>query len=175
VPRSRDLRRRSSGLVLLGVLLLLALAALAALVGAEVWATAVQREREEQLLFVGEEYRRAIESYWRATPGRVKTLPGSLAVLLEDDRFPMPVRHLRRLYRDPFDEQADWGLVQIDSGIAGVYSTSTAIPLKRRGFPGRLAQFEDAKDYKQWRFVFQVPGRSGRPAASRSLEGQVSQ
>ena len=91
--RSRVLRRRCSGLVLLGVLLLLVLVALAALVGGEVWATAVQREREEQLLFVGEQYRRAIESYWRATPGRVKTLPGSFAVLLEDDWFPMPMRH----------------------------------------------------------------------------------
>jgi type II secretory pathway pseudopilin PulG len=168
VHRSLDPRRRCAGLVLLGVLLLLVLAGLAALVGGEVWATAVQREKEEQLLYVGEQYRRAIESYWRATPGRVKTLPGSLAVLLEDDRFPMPVRHLRRLY-----EQADWGLQKIDSGIAGVYSTSTAIPLKRHGFPTRYAQFEDAKDYKQWRFAFQVPGRSGPPAVARSPEVQV--
>jgi type II secretory pathway pseudopilin PulG len=175
VHRSPGLRRRCSGLVLLGVLLLLALGALAALMGAEVWATAVQREREEQLLFVGEQYRRAIESYWRATPGRVKTLPVSLAVLLEDDRFPMPVRHLRRLYRDPLDEQADWGLVKIDSGIAGVYSTSTATPLKRRGFPLRYAQFEDAKDYKQWRFVHQTPGRSGPPAGPRLPESQERQ
>ena len=99
--RSRYRRRHCAGLVLLAVLLLLALVGLAALVGAEVWATSVQREKEEQLLYVGEQYRRAIDSYWRATPGRVKSLPGSLAVLLEDDRFPMPVRHLRRLYRDP--------------------------------------------------------------------------
>ena len=162
--RSADPHRPCSGLVLLGVLLLLALAALAALAGGEVWATAVQREREEQLLYAGEQYRRAIESYWRATPGRVKALPGSLAVLLEDDRFPMPVRHLRRLYRDPLDEQAEWGLVKIDSGIAGVYSTSTAKPLKRHGFSARYTHFEDAEDYQHWRFVFQTPGRSGAPA-----------
>jgi len=158
-----DLRRGCTGLVLLGVLLLLVLVAVSALAGAEVWATSVQREREEQLLFVGEQYRKAIESYWRATPGRVKALPNSLAVLLEDDRFPMPVRHLRRLYPDPLDPQADWGLVKIDSGIAGVYSSSTATPLKRSGFPVRYAHFEDAKDYRQWSFVFQVSGRSGPP------------
>lgn len=170
--RSTVSRRHSAGLVLLGVLLLLALAGLTALVGGEVWATAAQRDKEEQLLYVGDQYRRAIESYWRATPGRVKTLPGSLAVLLEDDRFPTPVRHLRRLYRDPLDEQADWGLEKIDSGIAGVYSTSTAKPLKRHGFPARYTHFEDAKDYKQWRFVFQMPGRSA-PPAPRSPEVQV--
>lgn len=171
--RSAELRRYCAGLVLLGVLLLLVLTGVAALAAAEVWATAVQREREEQLLFVGEQYRRAIESYWRAAPTRVRTLPNSLAVLLEDDRFPMPVRHLRRQYRDPFDEQAEWGLVKLDNGIAGVYSTSTATPLKRHGFPVRYAQFEDAKDYKQWRFEIQVPGRSVPPAASRPTEGQV--
>ena len=173
MPRSHVLHRTCSGLVLLGVLLLLALAAIAALAGAEVWATAVQREQEEQLLYVGEQYRRAIESYWRATPGRAKTLPSSLEVLLEDDRFPMPVRHLRRLYPDPFDPKAEWGLVRIDSGIAGVYSTSPAIPLKRRGFPTRYAQFEDAKDYNQWRFVFLMPGRPAPPAVKRAPDGQV--
>lgn len=171
--RSRKLRQYASGLVLLGVLLLLSLAALSALVAGEVWAAAVQREREEQLLFVGEQYRRAIESYYRATPGRVKTLPNSLSVLLEDDRFPMPVRHLRRLYPDPLDERAEWGLVKIDSGIAGVYPSSTLTPLKRRGFPVRYAHFEDAKEYKQWRFVVQVPGRPSPPAGVHSLEGQV--
>jgi type II secretory pathway pseudopilin PulG len=172
VRRDPRLLRNASGLVLLGVLLLLALGSLAALAGAEVWATAMRRDQEEQLLYAGEQYRRAIESYWRATPGRVKTLPNSLAVLLQDDRFPMPVRHLRRLYVDPLDAQADWGLVKVDSGIAGVYSTSTAIPLKRRGFPARYAHFEDAKDYRQWRFVLNVPGRPGQPIVPRTPESQ---
>jgi type II secretory pathway pseudopilin PulG len=157
------MRRRDAGLVLLGVLLLLVLAGLAALVGAEVWATAVKREREEQLLFVGEQYRRAIESYWLASPGPVKTLPKSLADLLADDRFPMPVRHLRRLYRDPLDERADWGLIKIGNGIAGIHSTSAATPLKRSGFPARYAHFEGAESYSHWRFVFQVPRRAAAP------------
>jgi type II secretory pathway pseudopilin PulG len=175
VHSSPALARHSNGLVLLGVLLLLALAAVAALVGAEVWATAAQREREEQLLFVGDQYRRAIESYWRATPGRVRSLPNSLEVLLEDDRFPMPVRHLRRLYRDPLEAQAEWGLVKIDSGIAGVYSNSDSMPLKRRGFPARYADFEDARDYKQWRFVFQAPGQAVRPAPPRPSKREAGQ
>lgn len=161
-----------AGLVLLGMLLLLALASVAALVGAEVWATAMQREREEQLLFVGDQYRRAIDAYWRASPGRVKTLPNSLEVLLEDDRFPMPVRHLRRLYRDPIDENADWGLIKVEGGVAGVYSTSTATPLKRRGFPLRYSQFEEAKEYAQWRFMVQTPGRPAAPPPARTPERQ---
>lgn len=152
-----DVLRKARGLVLLGVLLLLALAALGALIGAEVWATAVKREREEQLLFVGDQYRQAIESYWRASPGPAKTFPRSLDDLLDDRRFPMPVRHLRRAYRDPNDEQAQWGLVRISNGITGVYSTSDAAPLKKGGFPTRYRGFERATAYREWRFVAELP------------------
>jgi type II secretory pathway pseudopilin PulG len=148
--------------VLFGVLLMLVLAALAALVGAEVWATALKREREAQLLFVGDQYRRAIESYWRASPGPVKTLPASLEMLLEDDRFPTPVRHLRRLYPDPMDAESPWALVKAGNGILGVHSRSEAVPLKRSGFPPHLLGFEGATNYRQWRFVFQLP-RPGAP------------
>ncbi len=155
-----------TGLVLLGVLLLLVLGAVLALVGGEVWATATQREREEQLLFVGDAYRRAIESYWRASPGAAKALPKSLQVLVEDDRFPNPVRHLRRLYTDPLDAKADWGIVLIGDGIAGVYSQSTVAPLKRANFPTRYAGFEAATEYDQWRFVF-VPPTFGRTRSPR--------
>src|SRR5438045_1702979 len=88
------------GLVLLALLIFLALAGLATALGAESWATVRKRDRETELLFVGDQYRRAIESYWRAGRGRARTLPPSLEVLLADDRFPTPVRHLRRLYPD---------------------------------------------------------------------------
>jgi type II secretory pathway pseudopilin PulG len=161
---------RSPGLVLLGVLLLLALAGLAALIGAEMWATTVKREREEQLMFVGDQYRRAIESYWIASPGPVRTLPSSLKDLLQDDRFPMPVRHLRRPFDDPFG--SEWGLVKMTNGIAGVYSTSEAVPLKRSGFPDRYVHFEDARAYSDWRFIAQLPRYTGtqvsRPPAARA-------
>lgn len=161
-------RRRAFGLVLLGVLLMLALTGLAALLGAEVWATAVKREKEEELLFVGDQYRRAIESYVRAAPGPVKRLPNSVEELLEDDRFPMPVRHLRRPFRDPIEPNGQWGLVKLGNGIAGVYSTSEAAPLKRSGFPERYAHFESASEYRHWRFVVQVPRGIRAPVPPQS-------
>jgi type II secretory pathway pseudopilin PulG len=143
----------ATGMVLVAVLLLLALIALLACAGGEMWATAVKREREAQLLFVGDQYRHAIDSYWRASPGPVRMLPRSLSDLLLDRRRPVPVQHLRRAYRDPMDEAAEWGVVKGPAGIAGVYSTSDAAPIKRGGFAERYAQFEHASAYKDWRFV----------------------
>jgi hypothetical protein len=76
------------------------------------------------------------------------------------------------LYRDPFDEQAGWGLVTIDNNIVSVYSTSAGRPLTRLGVPARYALFEVVKEHKQWRFVLQTAGRSGQ-AAPRFLEVQA--
>ena len=163
-PRPAALRR-IQGLVLLALLLFLALASIATALGAEGWATARKREREKELLFVGDQYRRAIESYWRRGPGRVKTLPPSLDVLLSDDRFPTPVRHLRKLYSDPITGE-DFALVRLANGIAGVQSSSKDAPLKTTNFPQRYRQFEAATSYEQWQFAF-VPPRMALPAPTK--------
>jgi len=146
--------RAQRGLILLALLLMMVLAGFGSLVGAEVWATTMQREREEQLLFVGDEYRRAITSYFQMSPTPVKVFPRSLDDLISDDRFPTPVQHLRRLYPDPITDSADWGLVKDGGAIIGVHSLSDASPLKKAGFPSRYKDFEVAKSYDQWLFVF---------------------
>jgi type II secretory pathway pseudopilin PulG len=160
--------RAQNGLVLLALLLTLALGALASLVAAELWATTMQREREAQLLFVGDQYRRAIVSYYQMSPTPVKAFPTELGDLLEDARFPMRVQHLRRLYPDPIKDGAEWGLVKQGAGIVGVYSTSEMPTLKRGGFPAPYKEFEAASTYDQWRFVFKsqpsTPFRSNRPS-----------
>ena len=161
--------RQARGLVLLALMLFLALASLATALGAEVWATARQRERESELLFVGDQYRRAVESYWRATPGRVKTLPASLETLLADDRFPTPVRHLRRLYPDPLTGEP-FVPVRLGNGIAGVHSSSKDAPLKTANFPPRYQQFEGVPSYEQWQFVF-VPRGAVLPAPRPATAG----
>jgi len=153
-------------LILLALLLMLVLAGLGSLVAAEVWATTMQREREAQLLFVGDEYRRAITSYYQMTPTRVKVFPRSLNDLIEDDRFPTRVQHLRRLYPDPITG-GDWELVKLGEGIAGVHSRSEAETLKKAGFPKQYREFELAKTYDQWRFVAKLsPAAPPRPTSS---------
>ena len=61
-------RRRARGVVLMGLVVLLALAGLALLRFGESAATARQRERETQLLWVGQQYMRRRSSRTTAPP-----------------------------------------------------------------------------------------------------------
>jgi type II secretory pathway pseudopilin PulG len=159
-------QRRSRGFVLLVFLLALALIGIASMAAADVWSKTQQREREQQLLWVGDQYRLAIRHYYYAgPPGSGRVLPPSFAVLLDDDRFPVPVHHLRRLYPDPVTGSTNWGLLRVGDGIMGVYSPSDVVPLKQAGFSPQDQAFADKTSYHDWIFAF-VPGRrSGVPAS----------
>src|SRR5512145_2634750 len=72
----------------------------------------LQADREAELLYRGQAYKRAIQSYYDASPTPVKTYPRALEDLVKDPRSPSK-RHLRALYRDPMakDEKGEWTLV----------------------------------------------------------------
>lgn len=134
----------------------------------EVWETAARREKESELLFIGEQYREAIRRYYEGTPGGIKRYPRALTDLIADPRHPSIQRHLRKLYRDPLGEE--WGLVRApDGGISGVYSRSQEAPLKIANFRLRDAGFESARRYEDWKFVYapagavRLPSRPGQP------------
>ncbi|MFP5410786.1 MAG: type II secretion system protein [Gammaproteobacteria bacterium] len=120
------------------------------------WHTAAQREKERDLLFVGDQYARAIESFWNIPlpVGTPRRLPKTVAELLTDPRFPDTVRHLRRAWPDPMTG-GEWVLLKGgDGGITGVASASEATPFKRANFPLRYAGFESAQRYRDWEFGF---------------------
>ena len=51
----------------------------------------------------------------------------------------MPVRHLRRLYKEPITGQDEWGLVEAPGGgVMGVYSRSEDEPIKTGNFSIRI-------------------------------------
>ena len=170
----RNERRRTGqnarGIVLLALLLTMALGSIAAMTALNTWATVRQREDEQELLFIGQQFQAALLSYYQRSPG-VKTLPSTLDQLLEDDRFPMPVRHLRRVYPDPMTGQVDWGLVRENNRIRGVYSLSRRAPIKLANFPPRLEALENKTSYDQWKFLVDLPkpttGARPAPAATQ--------
>ena len=129
-----------------------------------------QREKERQLLFVGHQFRAAIDSYYRRSPG-ASAYPKSLDELVDDKRFPMPVHHLRRLYADPMTGKADWALVEAPGGgIMGVHSVSEAAPVKTGNFDADDAAFEDAHKYADWQFLYTPPTPPGTPAPQPAAE-----
>jgi type II secretory pathway pseudopilin PulG len=141
-------------MALLFMLMLLSISAVAA---AESWSMKRQREREAELIWVGDQYRQAVESYWRATPGPRKALPARVEQLLNDDRFALPVHHLRRAYGDPLEDGRELEPLLRNNTLVGVHSTLQGTPVKQGGFPARYAGFAGAGSYDAWNFVFQPP------------------
>ena len=159
------------GFSYIGLLILVALIAIALAGTAEVVSTAQKREREQELLFVGTQYARAIASYRSASPG-AEAYPTSLDELLEDKRLPVMRRHLRKLYPDPVGNGTPWGLILgPNNGIVGVYSRSPDQPIKRRGFPKEYEQFADAETYAQWQFIGGVATAAKAPNVPVSTPG----
>lgn len=155
------------------LLLLFALAAVGLLLAGagQVWHSAAQREKETELLFVGGQFANAIASYYERTPGAAKQYPAQLADLLEDRRWPVPLRHLRKLYRDPLTGDPEWGLVRVGGRIVGVHSRSAARPFRTafQGRYGRYAAFAGALRYDQW--VFRAEVAEDVPASAAGVAG----
>jgi type II secretory pathway pseudopilin PulG len=157
---------RERGAVLMGLIVMLALTGLAMAQVGESMATTHKREKEAQLLWVGMQYRAALESYYLASPGPAKLLPAKLEELVLDTRFPQPVRHLRQLYADPMQPHQPWGLVRRGNQILGVYSNAEGEPIRRRGLGSGLEALDNAVSYSDWRFVFLPRLNTTAPGAS---------
>jgi type II secretory pathway pseudopilin PulG len=110
-----------------------------------VWRTWVQREREAELVFRGEQYVQAINLFSRQTGG----FPTSLNALRDG-------KYIRKLYRDPITDE-DFQPVylgQIAAGGFGAVGAGAA-----RGAPGMGAPLGTARGAG--------PGRGANPPATR--------
>jgi len=143
------------GFTYLGLLILIAIIGIASAATVQVGALAGRRAAEEDLLYIGMEFRRALLSYASSTPAGQSRLPRSLEDLLKDPRYPNTRRHLRKLYADPITGKTEWGLIPaVDgSGIAGIHSLSDATPIKIDKFEPELADFAGKTSYRDWRFT----------------------
>ena len=149
---SRDAGR---GFTYIGLMIFVALIGIGLAFVGQVWHTVVQREKEKELLFIGDQFRTAIGSYYEGSPGGVKKFPRTLEELLDDRRYPTTKRHLRRIYNDPMTGRVDWGFVNApDGSIMGIYSVSEQEPQKIARFRTQYEQFADAKKYSDWKFTY---------------------
>jgi len=128
---TRRLKRGERGSTLLMVLVAIVILGLSAGIAGSSWRTIVQRDREAELFFRGDQYRQAIARFHNAWG----IYPKRLEELLEDRRALYVQRHLRRLYLDPMTGEP-FELVRDSAGtIRGVYSTDGGEPFRRDGFP----------------------------------------
>lgn len=154
------------GFTYLGALIIVVILSISLTAASKYWSTVVQREREKELIFRGDKIRRAIESYYKSAPaGRIFAYPQSLQSLIKDERYLDTRKHIRKIYLDPMAEDGEWALVRDSKGgIKGVFSRSKKKPIKVGNFPSEYFDFEKAKTYADWKFVF-LPHTSRKVSA----------
>lgn len=157
------------GMALLTVLFMVMVIGLMLGLAGQSWSNLMQREREDELLFRGGQYRRAIQSYFEKSPG-IGAYPSDLTMLLEDNRFPSKVRHLRQLWPDPFTGEEFELILDPAKKIKGVRSRSSLKPFKVDGFPEEYKTFKDAESYAKWEFLFEptTAATGAKPAGQPS-------
>lgn len=166
--------------------LLVSLAVMSVLMGIAlpVWRQEMQREKEAELIFRGEQYARAIELYQRKYPG---AFPPDLDVLVQQ-------RFLRKKFKDPMTEDGEFQLLYAGTAAASpgrvatpriggrVVQGGSAIEARemvgqagaRGGIIGVVSKSEEASikvykgrtRYNEWQFIYAaVSQRPGGPAA----------
>lgn len=169
----RSLPRSQAGFSYLWLLLLVALLGVGLTVAVEIDATAVQRDREKELIAQGRQFRTAIGRYYEGLQaGGKREYPATLEDLLQDRRVPGVKRHLRKIFVDPMTRKAEWGLVKVGGRIVGVHSLSDAKPIKLEGFEAEEMGLRNKNKYSEWLFVYpsdlmlQLEAGTGRTAGA---------
>lgn len=174
-----SLLRSEGGFTLFTLLIAISLMMILLTVAEERWSSVLRREREEELIFRGQQVVTAIQLYRKKFPG---AFPPSLKVLV-DQKF------LRQLYKDPMTVDGVWNLVLLSPGaekkfvllpdtekketagqalrIAGVASQST----------DKAARiYNDADTYDKWLFtVMDEEKRGGRERGPKPRGGEREQ
>lgn len=93
--------KRSKGYTLLILMFAVAVLSIGLMVAFPVWETQINREREKELIFRGNQYIEAVRLFQQKYPG---SFPHSLKELHEE-------KCIRRLYEDPMTKHGRWNLI----------------------------------------------------------------
>lgn len=109
--------------------LLVALAIMAVFLSAALpaWRTAVQREKETELIFRGQQYARAIALFQRKY---ANTFPPNVDILLNE-------HFLRKKYKDPMTKDGEFQVLYVNQQASAQPSAGGTVP--QQGQPGRPA------------------------------------
>lgn len=159
----------SSGFTYLGLLIFVAVLGLATAASITLGSVIDRRNNEDELIFIGNQFRLAFQSYYNLSPNADR-YPRKLDDLVEDSRFPHPVRHLRKIYVDPMTRSTDWQTFHApEGGIMGISSRSNQQPVKTGNFGQEEKHLENKGSYSAWVFYYnpeQIIWRPSKPALS---------
>ncbi len=173
--------RRQAGFSYLWVMLLVAMLGLSWAMASDIYTTSSQRDKEQELLAIGRQFRVAIASYNESLSFGKREYPASLEDLLHDKRMSGGRRHLRRIFVDPMTGKPEWGLVRMAGRIVGVYSLSEKQPIKQANFEAEDAAFAGKQKYSEWIFTYPsdlmqrgAPGGTSTPAGGPAASAPPS-
>jgi len=166
-------RSNQQGFTFLTVVFAVVIIGISLSVAGQQWRTIVLRDKEEELLYRGDQIKHAIEAYYRDRPGTgtpAVSRPGVAAGMnfyptcgmegndcfkeLLGDPTSHKKRYLRKAYKDPITN-GDWLLiVTTNNRLMGVHSKSSSQPFKKSNFPEEYKCFEEAQAYADWVFRF---------------------
>ena len=171
---AQETRSTERGFAMAGLLVTIALLSLAMSVAMPTWKTMAQREKEEELLWRGQQYDRAIQLYRKKNAA-----PGAPSVdKLVEGRF------LRKKYKDPITG-GDFELVGVSPA-----GNAPGVPQPQRGFGqlvGGVRSKSKAKSlrilngrsvYSDWQFTYvpwKPPGQPTTPGGAQPSGAQPGQ
>jgi type II secretory pathway pseudopilin PulG len=144
---------RNGGFTYITLLVVLTIIGISLGAAGKYWSNMLLRDKEQELLFRGDQYRQAIERYYLGRPGLLQ-YPQSIDDLLQDNRTPTAKRHLRQKYKDPMTNEDFVVIKDLPTNrIMGVRSSSDKTPLKQSDFPDIYKKFTYKSKYSEWEFV----------------------
>jgi type II secretory pathway pseudopilin PulG len=146
---------RDSGYILLGIIILLVILGISLVAAVPLWQKAVQREREQELIFRGYQYMQAIARYQQKYPG---AYPPSVEVLVEQ-------KFLRKAYKDPMGgKDGEWNMLR---------QLSPELQLGQQQQQQQAGEAAGITDLNRSRAQLRTPGgaTSGAPGSTRPPAG----
>ncbi len=166
MPRTQ---RTQQGVTYIALLLGVAITSAGVAAGGTLWSQVQRREREKQLLWAGDQMRKAIVAYSQFATDPANRFPRELQDLLLDPRSSAPRRYLRQVYEDPITRSTEWGLIRNPQGrIVGVHSRAKGVPLKTGKFGARVHELRSRGDAMPIGASAQLPSRAPRLRRGRS-------
>lgn len=150
------------GMAFLILMMVLTILLISLTVGLPDLYTAAQREREQELIFRGNEYARAIMLYHR----QFNRFPTSVEELMKKTNG---FRFLRHAYPDPMTRTGKWRLIHANA--AGVVIDSKTLTLPAVKNPGQKASDAQAQDAGTAQIVGEKPQSQPSSSSANDVKG----